>query len=193
MWKGHEVINMAHTTVKEKYEQTKSQMAEEFGIKNANALPKLEKIVVNMGVGGLLKDKAQMDKAAEELSMITGQKAQPRPAKKSIAGFSIRAGMPVGLRVTLRGDRMYSFLDKLISIVFPRLRDFRGISTKGFDNSGNYSLGFSEQTMFPEIDIAKVEKAKGLEITIVTTAKTKEAGKKLLEHLGMPFEKVDQK
>jgi large subunit ribosomal protein L5 len=197
MWKGNE-INMAtkekvyQNRLREKYEkEIMPKLAEDLGVKNMNAVPKLEKIVINMGVGNLIKDKAAMDKATEELAAITGQKPQSRPAKSSIAGFGIRAGMPVGLRVTLRGDRMYSFLDKLISIVFPRLRDFRGISNKKFDKAGNYSIGFVEHTVFPEIDLAKVDKLKGLEITIVNTAKDEKAGKMLMTYLGMPFEKEE--
>ncbi|MBX4205611.1 50S ribosomal protein L5 [Candidatus Microgenomates bacterium] len=183
---------MAHTALKQKYEkEVKTKLAQEFEIKNPNALPKIQKIVVNMGIGALLKDKGLQEKAAEELSLITGQKAQVRPAKLSIAGFSIRAGMPVGLRVTLRGDRMYSFLDKLISIVLPRLRDFRGIPSKNFDKAGNYTLGFSEHTVFPEIDIAKVDRLKGFEITIVTSTKDPIISRKLLEYMGMPFEKEE--
>ena len=178
--------------LREKYEkEVKPKLAADLGLKNIQAVPKLEKIVINMGVGNLLKDKAAQDKAAEELGAITGQKPQTRPAKLSVAGFGIRAGMPVGLRVTLRGDRMYSFLDKLISVVFPRLRDFRGISAKKFDKAGNYSIGFVEHTVFPEIDLAKVDKTKGLEITIVNSAQDQKVGKLLLTYLGMPFEKED--
>ncbi len=181
-----------HMSVKEKYtKDVRPKLAEEFGIKNPNALPKITKIVVNMGIGNLIKDKGLQEKTAEELGMITGQKPQIRPAKLSVAGFSIRAGMPVGLRVTLRGVRMYNFLDKLISIVLPRIRDFRGIPTKGFDMAGNYSIGFSEMTMFPEIDISKMDKNKGLEITIVTSTKDRQQSRKLLEYLGMPFAKEE--
>lgn len=191
MWKGNEMT--AHLGFKEKYEsQVKKDLSSEFGIKNPNAIPKITKIVVNMGIGGLLKDKALQEKAQEELGLITGQRPQIRPAKISVAGFGIRVGMPVGLRVTLRGERMYSFLEKLISIVFPRLRDFRGVPVKSFDKAGNYSIGFAEHTVFPEIDLGKVDKLKGLEITIVTSTKDPQISRKLLEYLGMPFEKEEK-
>ncbi|MEK7526309.1 MAG: 50S ribosomal protein L5 [Patescibacteria group bacterium] len=182
-----------HIPLKQKYQNEVSQkLAKEFGIKNPNALPKITKVVINMGIGNLLKDKGLQDKAAEEMGLIAGQKPQVRPAKLSVAGFSIRVGMPVGLRVTLRGDRMYNFLDRLISIVFPRIRDFRGIPTKGFDAAGNYSIGFAEHTVFPEIDLAKVDRTKGLEVTIVTKSKDATQARKLLEYVGMPFAKKEE-
>jgi large subunit ribosomal protein L5 len=179
--------------LQEKYEkEIKKVLAQELGIKNPMALPKLSKVVVNMGVGDMIKNQAGMDALKRDLAQITGQMPSTRMAKVSIATFNIRAGMPVGLSTTLRSERMYSFLDRLFSIVLPRLRDFRGIPTKSFDKAGNYTLGVLEHTVFPEIDIAKSAPAHGMEITIVTTAKDKEASKKLLELLGCPFIKEDQ-
>lgn len=176
--------------LKEKYEkEIKGILSKELGISNPMALPKLSKVVVNMGVGALIKNQAGMDAVKRDLAQITGQMPSTRVAKVSVASFNIRAGMPVGLSTTLRGDRMYSFLDRLFSIVLPRLRDFRGIPTKSFDKAGNYTLGLAEHVVFPEIDIAKSAPAHGMEITIVTTAKNKEESKKLLELLGCPFEK----
>ena len=150
----------------------------------------LEKIVVSMGVGRALGDSKYLESAAEDLQVITGQKPAIRVAKKAIAGFKLRAGESVGLVVTLRGKRMWFFFEKLVHIVLPRLRDFHGVSRKSFDGGGNYSLGIEEHTVFPEIDPNKVGKIKGLEVTIVTTAKTDKEGVELLEKLGMPFEKV---
>jgi len=152
----------------------------------------LEKIVINMGVGKALDDPQYLESAANDLVVITGQKPAVRTAKKAVAGFKLKIGDPVGLMVTLRGKRMWDFFEKLIHIVLPRLRDFHGVSRRAFDGSGNYSLGIEEQTVFPEIDSNKVSKVKGLELTIVTTAKTDEGGLKLLEKLGMPFEKVEE-
>ncbi len=151
----------------------------------------LEKIVVNMGVGKALGDSKYLESASNDLVVITGQKPAVRKAKKAIAGFKLRAGDPVGLMVTLRGRRMRDFFQKLVNIVLPRLRDFHGVSRESFDGSGNYSLGITEHTVFPEIDPNKVGKIKSLEVTIVTTAKTDEEGFELLEKLGMPFEKSD--
>lgn len=147
----------------------------------------LEKIVVNMGVGRVLDDSKYLESAADDLKVITGQKPAVRPAKKAVAGFKVRAGDSVGLTVTLRGKRMRDFFEKLVNIVLPRLRDFHGVSRKSFDGSGNYSLGIEEHTVFPEIDPNKVDKIKGLEVTIVTSARTDEEGLELLEKLGMPF------
>ncbi len=179
--------------LREKYQkEIKDTLSKELGITNPHALPKLVKVVVNMGIGDLLKNQNGMEALRKDLAQIVGQNPSIRNAKTSIASFSIRTGMPVGMSATLRSDRMYSFLDKLFSIVLPRLRDFRGISTKAFDNSGNYTLGFSEHTVFPEIDVSKSAAPHGMEITIVTTAKNKEASKRLLELLGCPFEKGDQ-
>lgn len=176
--------------LKEKYiKEIKQTLAKEFDIKNVLAVPGLKKVVVNVGIGSLSKNQQQMDALKKDLASITGQAPSVRNAKVSIASFSLRAGMPVGLSVTLRGDKMYSFLDRLFSIVLPRLRDFRGVSGKSFDKMGNYTLGFEEHTVFPEIDPTKSASAHGLEITIVTTAGNIEKSKRLLELLGMPFEK----
>lgn len=176
--------------LQEKYEkEVKDTLAKEFSIKNNFAIPKVEKVVINMGIGALSKNQQQMDALKRDLATITGQTPSVRNAKVSIASFSLRAGMPVGLSETLRGERMYSFLDRLFSIVLPRLRDFRGVSLKSFDSMGNYTLGFDEHTVFPEIDPTKSASAHGFEITIVTTAKDKEQAKRLLELMGMPFTK----
>jgi len=164
-----------------------SQLVKEFGYKNVMQVPKLEKIVVNMGLGEAIQNVKILDSAAEELAMITGQKPVITKAKKSIASFKLRQGMPIGCMVTLRKEQMYEFLDRLMNISLPRVRDFKGVSAKGFDGRGNYSLGIKEQLIFPEINYDKVEKVKGLNISIVTTAKTDEEGRALLKCLGMPF------
>lgn len=163
------------------------QLMKEFGYKNVMQVPKLEKIVINMGLGEAIQNVKILDSAAEEISSITGQKAVITKAKKSIASFKLRQGMPIGCMVTLRKERMYEFLDRLMNISLPRVRDFKGVSAKGFDGRGNYSLGIKEQLIFPEIDYDKVDKVKGLNISIVTTAKTDEEGRALLKILGMPF------
>lgn len=182
------------TRLQEKFEkEVKGILAKEFDIKNDHAIPSISKVVLNMGVGAITKNQQQMDNLKRDLAAITGQTPSVRNAKVSIASFNLRAGMPVGLSVTLRKERMYSFLDRLFSIALPRLRDFRGISTKSFDKMGNYTLGFEEHTVFPEIDPAKAANAHGLEITIVTTAKNAEQSKKLLELLGCPFVKEEIK
>lgn len=183
---NRKILNM--NRLKQKLEENKPKLVKELDLKNKFALPKIEKVVVNMGVGEASKNKEFIEQAKKDLMAITGQVPQIRPAKVSVASFGIRRGAPVGLRVTLRDERMYSFLDKLFSIVIPRLRDFRGLSLKSFDKYGNYSMGFAEHTVFPEIDIGKTQ-AKGLEITIVVRNSDKEKSKKLLELLGMPFEK----
>lgn len=176
--------------LQEKYiKEVKGALLKEFDIKNTFAVPKVEKVVVNMGIGSLSKNQAAMDALKKDFAAMTGQMPSIRNAKVSIASFSLRAGMPVGLSVTLRAEKMYSFLDRLFSIVLPRLRDFRGVSVKSFDKMGNYTLGFSEHTVFPEIDSAKSAPAHGFEITIVTTAKNVDQSKKLLELLGCPFER----
>jgi large subunit ribosomal protein L5 len=176
--------------LKEKYEkEVKGTLASEFDIKNNLAIPRVTKVVVNMGIGLAAKNQQQMDALKRDLAVITGQAPAIRNAKVSIATFNLRAGMPVGLSVTLRGERMYAFLDRLFSIVLPRLRDFRGVPLKSFDKMGNYTLGFEEHTVFPEIDPTKSAAAHGLEITIVTTAGTPEKAKRLLELLGCPFVK----
>lgn len=175
--------------LKEKYtKEVAKKIAGEYGIKNVMAIPKVTKVVVNMGIGDTLKDKSLLEAAVAELSLITGQKPSVRTAKISVASFGIRRGMNVGLKTTLRGDRMYAFLDKLFSIVLPRLRDFRGVPAKSFDKVGNYTLGITEHNVFPEIDITKAH-TRGLEITIVTNTSDIAISRKLLEYLGMPFEK----
>lgn len=162
-------------------------LAKELDLKNPMAVPRLNKIVVNMGVGEATQNAKVIDPAANELGQITGQKPVVTRAKKSIAAFKVREGMPIGAMVTLRGDRMYEFFDRLVSIVLPRVRDFRGVSTKSFDGRGNYTLGLHDQLIFPEIDYAKVDKLKGMNVTIVTTARSDDQARSLLKHLGMPF------
>jgi large subunit ribosomal protein L5 len=162
-------------------------LMKEFDLKNPMAVPHLEKIVVNVGVGEATQNAKVLDPAVSELTQITGQKPVVTRAKKSIAAFKVRAGMPIGAMVTLRGDRMYEFFDRLVNIVLPRVRDFRGVSTKSFDGRGNYTLGLHDQLIFPEIDYAKVDKLKGMNVTIVTTAGSDDQARSLLRHLGMPF------
>jgi large subunit ribosomal protein L5 len=162
-------------------------LAKEFGYKNVMAIPKIEKVVVNMGLGEATGNAKIVDVGADELSRVTGQKPVVTRAKKSIAQFKVRKGMPIGAMVTLRGDRMWEFLDRLIAIALPRVRDFRGVSQRGFDGRGNYTLGLKDQLLFPEIDYMKVDKARGMNISVVTTAKTDEESRKLLQLLGMPF------
>jgi len=162
-------------------------IAKEFGIKNPMAVPRLEKIVVNMGMGEAIANAKILDTAADEVRAIVGQKPVITKAKKSIASFKLRQGMPIGVMVTLRGDRMYEFLDRLVSIALPRVRDFRGVSPKAFDGRGNYTIGVREQLIFPEIDFNKVEKMRGMNISIVTTARNDEQARALLRSLGMPF------
>jgi len=162
-------------------------LMKELEIGNPMAVPRLHKIVVNMGVGEATQNAKVLDPAVNEQTLITGQKPVVTRAKKSIAAFKVRAGMPIGAMVTLRGDRMYEFLDRLLNVVLPRVRDFRGVSTKSFDGRGNYTLGLHDQLIFPEIDYAKVDKLKGMNVTIVTTARSDEQARTLLKHLGMPF------
>src|SRR5512140_677177 len=162
-------------------------LLKEFDLKNTMAVPKLEKVVINMGVGEATQNAKLLDPAVIELTNITGQKAVVTKAKKSIAAFKVREGMPIGAMVTLRGDRMFEFLDRLINIALPRVRDFRGVSGKSFDGRGNYTLGLKEQIVFPEIDYDKVDAVKGMNITIVTTARSDEEGRALLKYMGMPF------
>jgi large subunit ribosomal protein L5 len=174
--------------LKEKYKnEIAPAIAKEFDIKNPMAIPRVEKIVVNMGIGEAISNAKVLDTAVEELRSITGQKPVVTKAKKSIASFKLRQGMNIGTMVTLRGDRMYEFLDRLISVALPRVRDFRGISGKAFDGRGNYTLGVREQLIFPEIDFNKVDKTRGMNISIITTAKTDEQSRALLKALGMPF------
>lgn len=165
------------------------KLKEELGLKNIMAVPRLIKIVVSVGLKEALTDKKVLDTVSEQLTTITGQKPAVRKSKKSIAAFKLRAGEPIGLAVTLRGQRMSDFLEKLNTIVFPRVRDFHGISLKSFDGKGNYSVGFSEQIVFPEIDYGKIDKIRGLEVTIVTNAKDDSKGLALLKALGLPFKK----
>ena len=176
------------TRLKERYvKEVAPALKKEFGYTNVMAIPKLEKIVINMGLGEATQNAKLADTGADELGRITGQKAVVRRATKSIAQFKLRKGMPVGAMVTLRGERMYEFLDRLISIALPRVRDFRGVSSKGFDGRGNYTLGLRDQLMFPEIDYLKVDKSRGMNISVVTTAKTDEEARRLLQLIGMPF------
>ena len=173
---------------REKYKnEVVPALMEKFKYRNIMEVPRLEKIVVNMGVGEGSRSPKLLDAAAHDLALITGQKAIITKAKKSIAAFKVRTGMPVGCRVTLRGERMYDFFSRLINVTLPRLRDFRGVSAKSFDGRGNYSLGIREQTVFPEIDYDKVEHVQGMDITVVTTAKSDEEAKELLAAFGMPF------
>lgn len=165
------------------------RMMEEFGYTTPMAVPRIEKIVLNMGLGEAVQNPKALEYASRDLALITGQQPVPTRAKKSIAGFKIKKGMVIGLMVTLRGDRMWNFLDKLINLALPRIRDFRGVPRNSFDGRGNYSLGIKEQTIFPEIEYDKIDKPRGLQVTIVTTAKTDEEARRLLELLGMPFER----
>jgi large subunit ribosomal protein L5 len=174
--------------LKEKYEQeVVPALMEKFGYKNKMQVPKLEKVVINMGVGDALQNPKLLDAAVADLTQIAGQKPVITRAKKSISNFKVRAGAPIGCKVTLRGERMYDFLQKLMNVALPRVRDFRGVSPKSFDGRGNYTLGVREQLIFPEIDYDKVEKVRGMDITIVTTAKTDEEAREFLRLLGMPF------
>ncbi|WP_284141081.1 MULTISPECIES: 50S ribosomal protein L5 [unclassified Virgibacillus] len=176
--------------LKEKYqEQIVPSLMEKFNYKSVMEVPVIEKIVVNMGVGDAVQNSKALDNAVEELALISGQKPVVTRAKKSIAGFRLREGMPIGAKVTLRGERMYEFLQKLISVSLPRVRDFRGVSKKAFDGRGNYTLGVKEQLIFPEINYDKVSKVRGMDIVIVTTSKTDEEARELLAQLGMPFQK----
>jgi len=162
-------------------------LKKEFGYTNVMAIPKIEKVVINMGLGEATSNAKIVDTGADEVTKITGQKPVVTRAKKSIAQFKVRKGMPIGAMVTLRGERMWEFLDRLVSIALPRVRDFRGVSARGFDGRGNFTLGLKDQLIFPEIDYMKVDKARGMNISVVTTAKTDEESRKLLQLLGMPF------
>lgn len=175
---------------KEAYDsKIKAALVEEFGYKTVMQVPKLEKIVVSQGLGAAIADKKIIDKSIEEISNITGQKAVSCLSKKDVANFKLRKGMPIGVKVTLRAEKMYEFLDRLVAASLPRIRDFQGISPKGFDGRGNYTLGIKEQIIFPEIDIDKVSKIQGMDITFVTTAKTDKEALALLKHYGLPFKK----
>jgi large subunit ribosomal protein L5 len=174
--------------LKERYQKDIAPaIAKEFGIENPMAVPRLDKIVVNMGMGEALANAKVLDTAVEELKAIVGQKPVITKAKKSIASFKLRQGNPIGVMVTLRGERMYEFFDRLVSVALPRVRDFRGVSPKAFDGRGNYTIGIREQLIFPEIDFNKVDKLRGMNISIVTTARNDEQARALLKSLGMPF------
>ncbi|MGB8508539.1 MAG: 50S ribosomal protein L5 [Pyrinomonadaceae bacterium] len=174
--------------LKERYsKEIAPALAKEFGITNPMAIPKVEKVVINMGLGEAVANAKIIDTAADELRVVAGQKPVTTKAKKSIAAFKLRQGMPIGSMVTLRGDRMYEFLDRLVSVALPRVRDFRGVSPKAFDGRGNYTLGVRDQLIFPEIDFNKVDKTRGMNISIVTTARNDEQARALLKALGMPF------
>ena len=174
--------------LKEKYtKDVVPALKKEFGYKNVMAVPKVHKIVVNMGLGEATSNAKIVDTGADELARITGQKPVVRRAKKSIAAFKVRKGMPIGTMVTLRGERMWEFLDRLMTIALPRVRDFKGVSPRGFDGRGNYTLGLRDQLLFPEIDYMKVDKARGMNVSVVTSAKTDEEARKLLQFIGMPF------
>jgi large subunit ribosomal protein L5 len=174
--------------LKERYQkEIVPALAKEYSYKNVMAIPKLEKIVINIGMGEAIQNSKLLDAAVDELSMIAGQRPVITRAKKSIASFKLRKGMSIGCMVTLRGERMYEFLDRMVSIALPRVRDFRGLSTKSFDGRGNYTIGLRDQLIFPEIDYAKVNKIKGMNITLATTAKTDDEARALLRHLGIPF------
>lgn len=176
--------------LKDKYNSDiKENLMSSFKYKSSMQIPKLQKICINQGVGGAVSDKKLIDSAVEEMTAIAGQKAVATYSKKDISNFKLRKGMPIGVRVTLRGDKMYEFLDRLIAVSLPRTRDFQGISNKGFDGRGNYTLGVKEQIIFPEIDIDKVKNIGGMDITFVTTAETNEEARSLLKEFGMPFKK----
>jgi large subunit ribosomal protein L5 len=178
--------------LKERYEkEAVPALTKEFGYTNVMAVPKIAKVVVNMGLGEATSNAKIIEVGADELGRITGQKPVVRRAKKSIAAFKVRKGQPIATSVTLRGERMYEFLDRLVSIALPRVRDFRGVSPKGFDGRGNYTLGLKYQLLFPEIDYMKVDKSRGMNVSVVTTAKTDEEARKLLQLIGMPFRTAD--
>ncbi|MCT1453396.1 MULTISPECIES: 50S ribosomal protein L5 [unclassified Corynebacterium] len=174
-------------------DEIRGKLSEEFGYDNVMQIPGLTKIVVNMGVGDAARDSKMINGALEDLTAITGQKPQLRRAKKSIANFKLREGMPIGAKVTLRGDRMWEFLDRLLTVALPRIRDFRGLSDTQFDGNGNYTFGLSEQTMFYEIDVDKIDRPRGMDITVVTSAVNDEEGRALLRHFGFPFKDKDGK
>jgi large subunit ribosomal protein L5 len=180
--------NAASARLRDKYKtEVVPALMKEFELKNVMAVPRLEKVVINMGMGEATQNAKVLDPAVAELTQITGQKPIVTKAKKSIAAFKVREGMPIGAMVTLRGDRMYEFLDRLMNVALPRVRDFRGVSTKSFDGRGNYTLGLRDQLIFPEIDYAKVDKQKGMNVTIVTTASSDDQARSLLKAMGMPF------
>lgn len=174
---------------KEYKDRIVAALTEEFGYKNVMQVPKLQKIVVSRGVGAAVADKKLIDHAVDEMTMITGQKAVATMSKKDVAAFKLRKGMPIGAKVTLRGDRMYEFLDRLVTSALPRVRDFQGIKATGFDGRGNYNLGITEQIIFPEINIDKINRINGMDVTFVTSAETDKEAKSLLTELGLPFKK----
>jgi large subunit ribosomal protein L5 len=177
--------------LKERYEsEILPVLREEFGYPNVMAVPRPEKIVLNIGIGEAIQNSKALDAASRDLAIITGQRPAVRRAKKSVAAFKLRAGMPVGLTVTLRGDRMYEFIDRLLNLALPRVRDFRGLSTRSFDGRGNYTLGLREQLIFPEIEYDRIDRVRGLEVTIVTSARTDTEARRLLELMGMPFQRA---
>jgi large subunit ribosomal protein L5 len=181
------------TRLKEKYRKDViPALQKEFGYKNVMAVPKIQKVVVNMGLGEATSNAKIVDVGADELARVTGQKPVARRSKKSIAAFKVRKGMPIATMVTLRGERMWEFLDRLMNIALPRVRDFKGVSPKGFDGRGNYTLGLRDQLIFPEIDYMKVDKARGMNVCVVTSAKTDEEARKLLQFVGMPFRAADK-
>lgn len=183
-----ETASKTHPRLQKVYEdKVRQKLAERFGYKNVMQTPRIQKVVINMGLGDAVANPKIIDSAVTELSAITGQRPVVTRAKKSIAGFKLRENMPIGCMVTLRRDRMWEFLDRLITLSLPRVRDFRGVSGRAFDGAGNYTLGLKEQIVFPEIDFDKVDKIKGMNITVVTSAKTNEEAKELLSQLGMPF------
>ncbi len=177
--------------LKDKYQQEViPALTKEFGYKNVMAVPRIHKVVVNMGLGEATSNAKIVDTGADELARITGQKPVTRRSKKSIAAFKVRRGMPIASMVTLRGERMWEFLDRLMNIALPRVRDFKGVPPRGFDGRGNYTLGLRDQLLFPEIDYMKVDKARGMNVSVVTTAKTDEEARKLLQFMGMPFRQI---
>ena len=179
--------------LKERYrDELRGQLQEELGLSNPMAVPRLLKIVVNVGVGRATQDIKELDRAVDELAVITGQKPSVRRARKSIASFRLREGMPIGATVTLRGERMFEFLDRLIAIVLPRVRDFRGVPRDAFDGRGNYTLGLKDQLIFPEVDYTSVDRVRGMNVTICTTAESDEPARALLRGLGMPFQQPQQ-
>ncbi len=185
---------MQKDNLKQKFDkEIKKELGKKLGIKNSMAVPSLKKIVINAGTGEIAKNKESWAKFVEDLGRISGQKPKVTKARLSVAGFGVREGQSVGLTITLRGEKMYSFYSKLTSIILPRLRDFRGVPKKSFDKNGNYTLGLTEHTVFPEIDFSKVDRPHGLEITIVTNAGSQERGMALLEIMGMPFEKDEER
>ena len=179
--------------LKERYrDELRGQLQEELGLSNPMAVPKLLKIVVNVGVGRATQDIKELDRAVDELAAITGQKPSIRRARKSVASFRLREGMPIGAKVTLRGERMFEFLDRLISIVLPRVRDFRGVSRDAFDGRGNYTMGLKDQLIFPEVDYTQVDRVRGMNVTICTTAESDEPALALLQGFGIPFQQQQQ-